>query len=54
MSSQDKFLKLSKYLVLSSIGSGGFSTVYLIKDKEAGYKYAAKVSLFMVDEETQD
>lgn len=51
---EQRFLKLEKFEVLHSIGSGGFSKVYLIRDRETGQHYAAKVSLFMVDESTKN
>ena len=51
---EHRFLKLEKFEVLHSIGSGGFSKVYLIRDRETGQHYAAKVSLFMVDESTKN
>lgn len=54
MSSQIKFLELNQYLILNQIGSGAFGKVYLIKDKNMNQKYAAKVSIFMVDENTED
>lgn len=33
----------AKYQPIKKLGKGGFSTVYLIKHKSTGEKYAAKV-----------
>lgn len=54
MSKQYKFIELNKYKIMYSIGSGSFSNVYLVKNKRNCKYYAAKVSLFMVDEENKD
>lgn len=53
MSSRNKFLDLKEYKILNNIGSGSFSTVFLVKSKKTGKEYAAKISNFMVDEETK-
>lgn len=54
ISFQNRFLDLSRYQILFPIGKGGFSQVYRIKNTDNNEYYAAKVSLFMVDEETKD
>ena len=48
------FLDLSIYQLLYPIGSGGFSKVYRVKKANTNEFYAAKVSNFMVDEDTKD
>lgn len=54
MHSEYKFLELSDYKILHSIGKGRFSEVYLVKHKQTNKSYAAKVSNFIFDENTQN
>lgn len=53
MSSKYNFLDIQNYTILYSIGSGSFSNVYLVQNKKTQKTYAAKVSLFTVDQKTQ-
>ena len=53
MSSKDQYIDLNQYKKTSTIGSGGYSQVYLIEDNK-GQKYAAKVSINDVDESMKD
>ena len=54
MTSDTKLLDLNDFQILQSIGSGSFSNVYRVKKKSTEEYFAAKVSLFYVDEDTQD
>ena len=54
MSTPDLDLDISRYKIISKIGEGGFSIVYRVKDITTGFFYAAKVSNFMIDEDTKD
>lgn len=53
MSTPDLDLDINRYKIISKIGEGGFSIAYRVKDI-TGFFYAAKVSNFMIDEDTKD
>ena len=48
------FTSLNNYEQLEKIGSGSYSDVYKIKDKNYGNIYAAKVSRFLVDSDLKE
>lgn len=45
---------INAYKKISKIGEGGFSEVSRVKEIKTGEYYAAKVSKFMINEETKD
>ena len=47
-------IDLNKYEKLKKIGSGGFGSVYEIKEKETQVIYAAKISIYEVDQCSND
>ena len=54
MWTQAPALDINRYTVVSKIGEGAFSKVYRVKDIQSGEYYAAKISKFMIDENTKD
>lgn len=45
-------LEINDYEIIEKLGSGGFGIVYLIKEKNTGFEFAAKVSKTRVGEES--
>ena len=43
-----------RYQIIEKIGQGGFSIVYRVKDIKTNEYYAAKISKFMISEDTKD
>ena len=54
MTTQCTDTDISCYSVISKIGEGGFSKVYLVKDQQTNEHYAAKVAKFMIDDDTKE
>lgn len=54
MSASSTAIDLTQYTIVSKIGEGSFSDVYRIRDLKTSKYYAAKVSKFMIDDETKD
>ena len=54
MTSEFKLLDLKNYKKVYLIGKGGFSHVFLVRDNQTLKEYAAKVSIFMVNDENRD
>ena len=54
MSAQKASIDITRYTIISKIGEGSFSQVYRVKDKQTKTSYAAKISKFMIDDETKD
>ena len=54
MSTASTAIDLTRYTIATKIGEGGFSKVYRIRDLKTNKYYAAKISNFMIDEDTKD
>ena len=54
ISSQTVVIDITNYKIINKIGEGSFSKVYRVKELNTEKWYAAKVSKFMIDEETKN
>ena len=54
MSTASTAIDLTRYTIVTKIGEGGFSKVYRIQDLKTNKYYAAKITKFMIDDDTKD
>ena len=54
MSAQSPAIDITEYKIINKIGEGSYSIVYRVKDLKTERSYAAKVSKFMIAEETKN
>ena len=54
MPAQKTAIDITCYTIISKICEGSFSQVYRVKDNQTKISYSAKISKFMIDDETKD